>query len=145
MKLLIEKLELKITGLEKKLWIIIILLILSLLFTTKGALTGILVGFSTLEVTHNMALDPLIIFSLVAGAGSIFRGYLGFLKVKDKGIKWDWQMALISVGPVIVAALGSAQIMGLQPSISNMILVFFGAAGMNSLQDKFGLQKGSKA
>ncbi|KKM48771.1 hypothetical protein LCGC14_1557350 [marine sediment metagenome] len=143
MRLLIEKIELRISGIERRLWVIIALLIISLLFATKGALTGILMGFTTLEVTHTM--EPLLIFALVAGVGSLFRGYLGFLKAKEKGAIWDWQMALISVGPVLVAALGSAQFMALQPSVTNMILVFFGAAGMNSLQDKFGLQKRSKA
>ena len=143
MRLLIEKIELKISGIERRLWLIIALLIISLLIATKGALTGILIGFTTLEVTHTM--EPLLIFALIAGAGSLFRGYLGFLKAKEKGATWDWGMALISVGPVLVAALGSAQFMELIPSVSNMILVFFGAAGMNSLQDKFGLQKRSKA
>ena len=139
----LDKIDSKLQGLDKKVFVLGVMAVL-LLYQKIGVLEGILVGFVTLEVTHNMVLNPLLIFALVAGLGSLFRGYLGFLKVKADGAKWDWQMSLISVGPVVIAALGSAQLMDLQPSVTNMILIFFGAAGMNSLQDKFGLQKRPK-
>ena len=140
MKLLIQKIELRISGIERRLWIIIALLVISLLFAKEGALTGILVGFSTLEVTSHM-IDPIILFAIVAGLASLFRAYLGFLKVKDQGAKWNWSMMLISVVPTVSAALGSAAFLGMEASLTNFVLVFFGAAGINSLQDKFGLQK----
>ncbi len=140
MKLLIQKIELRISGIEKRLWVIIALLLISLLFTKEGALTGILTGFTTLEVTRTM--EPILIFAIVAFLGTLFRGYLGYLKNRDKeGVSFDYQMLLISAVPTISAALGSAYFAGLEASIPNFVLVFFGAAGLNSLQDKFGLQK----
>ena len=138
MKLLIEKIELRMSIIEKRLWVIIALLLISLLFAKQGAFTGILVGLSTLEVTNTM--EPILIFIVVAIAGSIFRGYLGYLKVKED-VDFDWQMLLISLGPAIVAAVGTVQFANLEASMVNFVLVFFGAAGINSLQDKFGLQK----
>ncbi len=139
MKLLIQKIELRISGIERRLWVIIALLLISLLFSKEGAFTGILTGFSTLEVTHTM--EPLLIFAIIAFAGSLFRGYLGYLKHKEDGASFDYQMLLISAVPTISAALGSAYYVGLEASLANFVLVFFGAAGLNSLQDKFGLQK----
>ena len=139
MKLLIQKIELRISGIEKRLWVIIALLLISLLFTKEGALTGILTGFTTLEVTRTM--EPILIFAIVAFLGTLFRGYLGYLKNKEKGATFDYQMLLISAVPTISAALGSAYFAGLEASLPNFVLVFFGAAGLNSLQDKFGLQK----
>ena len=140
MRLRIEKLELQVSVLEKRLWVLIIIFILSLLLARKGAFTGILTGFATLEV--NYLMEPIIIFALVAGLGSVFRAYLGYLKVKDS-VKFDWSMLLISFVPAVSAALGCTIFMDLIPSVANMVLVFFGAAGVNSLQDKFGLQKKS--
>ncbi len=136
----LDTIDSKLQKLDRKVFVLGVFVVM-LLFQRIGTLEGILTGLVTLEVTKNMVWNPLLIFALVAGAGSLFRGYLGFLKVKDKGATWDWQMSLISVGPVIIAALGSAQLMDLLPSATNLILIFFSAAGMNSLQDKFGLQK----
>ncbi len=141
MRLRIEKLELKMTGVERRLWVFLLLIILSLLMSTKGALSGILVGYAALEVSYSM-IDPIIIFAIVAGVGSFLRIYLGYLKAKEKyKASFDWQMALISVVPAVSAALGSTILMDVNLSASNVLLVFFGAMGVNSLQDKFGLQK----
>ncbi len=89
-------------------------------------------------------MEPILIFALIAGAGSAFRAYLGYLKNKEKGADWDWNMALISFIPAVMAGLGSAAFTNMEASVSNLALVFFGAAGINSLQDKFGLQKKPK-
>jgi len=138
MKLLIQKIELRISGIEKRLWVIIALLLISLLFTKGGAFSGILTGFTTLEVTHTM--EPIILFAFVAGLGSILRSYLGYLKVKGE-VDFDWSMLFISFVPAVSAALGSTVLLNMTPSMANLVLIFFGSAGFNSLQDKFGLQK----
>ncbi len=136
-----DRLEEKVNLMDKKLLVVIVLLLIFLpLGVNTGALKGALVGFSTLEVTNTM-VEPLLIFAVVAFGGSLFRGYLGYLKNKEKGATFDYQMLLISAVPTISAALGSAYFVNLEASLANFVLVFFGAAGLNSLQDKFGLQK----
>lgn len=86
------------------------------------------------------AIDPIIWFALIAGLGSGFRAYLGFLKVKAAGVLWNWRMFLTSFIPAVLAGLSSSVFLGMQLNLTSIILVFFGAAGFNSLQDKFGLQ-----
>ncbi len=142
MRLRVEKLELQISELEKRVWIIIVLFIISILLAKEGALKGILVGFSTLEVSNSM--DPIIWFALVAGIGSGFRAFLGFLKAKEKGAVFEPKMFFVSFVPALVAGLSSSAYLGLGLNATNVVLVFFGAAGFNSLQDKFGLQIKSK-
>ena len=136
----IDRLEEKLNYLDKKVLVIIIVFVIVFLGlnSNSGALSGILVGFSTLEVTNTM--EPILIFALVAFLGTLFRGYLGYLKVKGE-VPFDFQMLLISAVPTISAALGSAAFLDIPVSAANLVLVFFGAAGINSLQDKFGLQK----
>ena len=136
----VDRLEEKVNMIDKKLLVVIILILIFLpLGASTGALKGALTGFAALEVTHTM--EPILIFALIAFAGSLFRGYLGYLKNKENGATFDYQMLLISAVPTISAALGSAYFINLEASIANFVLVFFGAAGINSLQDKFGLQK----
>ena len=136
----VDAIEKKLNFIDKRLSIAIVAFILIIGFKLNlGAFSGVLTGLSTLEVTHTM--EPLLIFAVIAFAGSLFRGYLGYLKHKVDGASFDYQMLLISAVPTISAALGSAYFANLEASLANFVLVFFGAAGLNSLQDKFGLQK----
>ncbi|KKL62158.1 hypothetical protein LCGC14_2187980 [marine sediment metagenome] len=135
----LDMLESRQYGLVKRNWVIIVVLVIVLLNQGNEALAGFLIGFSTMEV--NYVINPTLILALVAGAGSAFRGYLGYLKNKEAGDKFDISKILISIGPVVVAAFGSAALIGMQLNAESIVLVFFGAIGFNSLQDKFGLQK----
>ena len=94
----VDNIEEKLNYMDKKVLVIIIVLIIFILplMGSTGAISGLLVGFATLGVS-DMQLDPIMIFAIVAGAGSFLRIYLGYLKAKDKhSATFDYQMPLIS-------------------------------------------------
>ena len=136
----IDRLETQLQALEKKAWIMIVLFLGLGLNEGKGAFTGILTGNASLEVSNGMAEATLLI-GLAAAAGSAFRAYLGFVGKKKQGAIFDWTAFLISVLPAVAAGFGAGALLDIEASWTNMMLIFFGAAGLNSLQDKFGLQK----
>ena len=137
----IDRLEKRFYSLDKKVWILIVLFVALGYNQGNGALTGILTGAAVSEVEGHM--DPAIWLGMIAIAGSGYRAWLGFKKAQEKNplIDWDWSMFLISVVPSMITAFSAAAGLDMELTAPNGVMVFLGAAGLNSLQDKFGLQK----
>lgn len=137
----IDRLERRLQSLDKKVWLIIVIIVALGFNEGNGALAGILTGAAVSEVEGTM--NPAIFFLLVAVLASLYRAYLGFRKAQEKNpaIQWDWEMVLISVVPSAVAGFATGAFSGMEFNMANAMMVFFAAAGLNSLQDKFGLQK----
>ena len=136
----LDSLELQMKAIDKKVWLITIIGAVLFVKGSDGALMSILTGAAIApEVT---TMEPAILLGLAAAAGSAFRAWIGYVaKYKKRGIDFDWGMFLISVLPTAIAGLVAGMGFDLELNLQNIILVFLGAAGINSLQDKFGLQK----
>ena len=139
----LDKLELDLKALDKKIWLLVVVVIVFFIKGSEGALTGILTG-AAIASGVSSTMDPTTILGIAAAAGSAFRAYLGFSGYKNSGAKWDWGKFIISVLPAVVGAFAVGITFEMDANLQNSILVFMGAAGLNSLQDKFGLQKKSK-
>lgn len=136
----IDLIESRLNALDRKVWLILIIGAVLFIKGSDGALMSVLTGASIASGVTTM--EPAILLGLAAAAGSAFRAWIGYVaKYKKKGIDFDWGMFLISVLPTAVAGLAAGMGFDLELNLQNIILVFLGAAGINSLQDKFGLQK----
>ena len=136
----LDKTESDLRSIDKRVWFLTILVAIFMLKDGNGALMSVITGTSVSEV--NAMIEPTIFIGIAAAAGSAFRAWLGYVdKYKKKGIDFDWSMFLISVIPTTIAGLAAGMGFDLELNFQNVILVFLGAAGVNSLQDKFGLQK----
>ena|SRR3990167_1277069 len=137
----LDALELQMKAIEKKVWLIIVLGAVIFIKGSDGALLSVLTGAS-IAPEGDIKMEPAIFLALAAAAGSALRAYMGYVeKAKKKGLEFSWNMFLISVVPTIIAGFAAGIGFDLEPNLQNLLLVFLGAAGLNSLQDKLGLQK----
>lgn len=142
----IDKLEEKLNSIDKRLTILIVVLFLILpIGASNGALIkGLVTGMAVTDIKNtevgNTMVDTIIVFAIAAGLGSALRAYMGYVNKKQEGIAWNWKMFLASFLPAVGSALAGTAFLDLVPNASNFILVFIGAAGVNSIQDKLGLQ-----
>lgn len=136
----VDKIDDRLRAIDRKVLLISVIGAIFILRGNIGAMSGLLTGAVIAPEVTTMEINPVVWMMLAAFAGSVFRCYIGYANKKHLAA-WDWNKFLISVLPTAVGAAGAAVGFSMEVTAQTLVMMFFGAAGLNSLQDKMGLQK----